>query len=810
MKNIFSAFGFACVLSFSVTALFAQQTTLECYQPDPGGRIREHNIDFEKLDLFVQFKPQQKQVIGKAEYIFHAMEPQVDSVFLDGPGIIIDNIQLDKSNTRFKTDSAGTTVFFNPPLLRNQQHTLSIEYSCYPKKGIYFVGWNESNTDNPNDPTIIRKQIWTQGQGVDNRFWIPSYDATNDKLISALHIQFDSSYTVVSNGELKQVSKNNDGTKTWYYAMPHPHAVYLIMLAVGKYDVMEFTSKNGITTRQYYYPGTKDYAENTYRYTPELMDWLDAEIGFDYPWTTYANVPVQEFLYGAMENTTATIFSDFFYQLPACNPDKQYVEINAHELTHQWFGDYVTAWSGASHWLQESFATYYAKKFAEHINGDDYYNWKRREEMLTAINADNNGDNPVGHSAAGSALVYQKGSFVLDMLRYVAGDAAFKIAITEYLQRNPYANVQTQDLEMQFMRSLGMDMHWFFDEWIYRDGYPVYAIKWDTAGTSLNVHVSQTQQQTGTIHLFDMPVHIQVHYQDGSFEDKLVRINTADTTVHFTTEKRDPAFVLFDPNTMILSRVDFPKSYTELKWQAFNAPNMMDRYDAIAAMDLTDIETKRDDLIKLYNKEKFHAIKSEIIDQLAQDDTKASLAVLRAAVYDTDPLVRRAVLIHLDTLPKKLKDDIPVLLKDDNYTNIELALRRLAEWDSVHVETYLKATNGNYGATNNVRIAWLEIMNKTHANAQITPLVAFCGPQYEFRTRVAAFNAISNLNYCDATTVAYLYDALINSNHRLSNPARNTLNNLKKTPVYAEMIRSYYSGRSWSEWEQRRIGTVKD
>ncbi len=794
-----------------VTFSYSQTNEINCYQADKDAAIREHNVDFIRLDLNVQFTPEEGKLSGTAQYLFQPIQPKVDSVFLDGPGIVIQQIQLDKINTRFKTDSAGTTVFFNPPLMRNTQHQLTVVYDAQPKKGIYFVGWNSTVTDSESDPTVIRKQIWTQGQGVDNRFWIPSYDGLNDKLITALHITFNNAYTVISNGELKNVTANNDGTKTWNYEMQHPHALYLTMIAIGKYDYLDYTSKNGIVSRQYYYPGTKKLAEETYRYSAEMMDFLVEETGTPYPWTTYSNVPVQEFLYGAMENTTATIYSDFFYQDARTFPDKNYVDINAHELTHQWFGDYVTAWSGASHWLQESFATYYSKKFRQRISGDDYYNWKRREEMNTAFDADSKNELPVGHSGAGSPRVYQKGSIVLDMLRYVVGDEAFKIAIHDYLARYPYQNVESNDFEMQFMRSLGINVEWFFDEWIYRAGFPIFDVSYNKSTNSTIITVKQIQKTTQTVHLFKMPVHIQVHYLDGSFEDKLVWISEANTNITFENpDKKEVAFVLFDPNSMIYAKVDFIKDYTELKYQAFNAPNMLDRYDAIVLMREIPIDKKRNDLIAIYNKEQFYGIKTEIIAQLSNDDNKASIAILKTALQDKDALVRRAVISNLQTLPKALEKDIPAMFADSNYTNVEIALVKLSKLNPEKTKKYLELTANQIGSTNNIRIAWLELANRENKNQQINALVAFAGSGYEFRTRNAAFNALVSLNYCDEAVVANLFNALISGNHRLSNPARNALTKLKETPAYADMIRKYYSNHYWTEWEQKRIGTVKD
>ena len=800
-------FTIVTVCTFTV---FSQTPGFNCYLPDAAASIRDHNTDFISLDLELNFIPEEGKVSGIAQYIFVPIQQKVDSVFLDGPGILIQSVTLDKTKTKFRMDSAGITVFFNPPLTRNTNHAMEIRYDAYPKRGIYFNGWNNKNTDSETDPNIIRKQIWTQGQGTDNRFWIPSYDGVNDKLISSLKINFASGYTIISNGEPGAVIQNANGTITQTYKMPHPHNVYLIMLAIGKYDHLDQKSKNGITTRQYYYPGTKNIAEFTYQYSAEMMDWMETETGLKYPWTTYANVPVQEFLYGAMENTTATIFSDYFYQDERTFPDKNYVDINAHELTHQWFGDYVSAWSGAHQWLQESFATYYAKKFREHISGEDAYQWNRRNEMNSGLNADSKNNYPVAHTQAGSPRVYQKGSIVIDMLRNVVGDEQFKIVIKEFLEKYPYANVESHDFEMQFMRSLGINLDWFFDQWIYRDGFPEYTVNYAVEKENLNVRVMQTQKQTETVHLFKMPVHIQVHFKDGSFEDKLVWIEQAETTINFKLpEAQEIAFVLFDPNSSIYGKVKFEKQFEELKFQAFNAPNMIDRYDAIVMMQETELDKKRETLIKLYNKENFHAIRAEIIAQLSNDDDKGSLAVLKLGLNDSNVLVRRAVLSNLKSIPGKLKKDIVERLQDYNYTNCELALYKLCTLDPDKKADYLAQTKDLMGSNKNIRITWLELSYSPDADPKITTELAhYSSADYEFRTRNAAINSLLNIQFCDSQVVANLFDAALSTNNRLASPARNALKKFRENPEYAKFINAYYDDNYWDEWQKGRLKPI--
>ena len=142
--------------------------------------------------------------------------------------------------------------------------------------------------------------------------------------------------------------------------------------------------------------------------------------------------------------------------------------------------------------------------------------------------------------------------------------------------------------------------------------------------------------------------------------------------------------------------------------------------------------------------------------------------------------------------------------------NIELALRKLCDYYPKQTSEYLQKTAGQFGATNNIRVAWLELQNKDNNNGTMSELIKFTSPQYEFRTRVAAFNAISNRNYCDPELVANLFNALVSTNHRLSSPARNLLMAYKSNPEYATMIKAYYNSRLWTEWEDTRIGKVKE
>ncbi len=424
MKNTLSVI----ILLLTFFSLTAQNDEFNCLIIDHKGEIREHNVDFEKLVLNIKFDIKESVVMGLAEYEFKPIRAEINHLFLDAPGINIVYARLNGKEIQYKEVAGGISLEFPNALTWDNSYSLKIKYLAQPKKGLYFLGWNDKSQR-------ARKQIWTQGQGIDNRHWIPSYDGVNDKLLTETKITFETGYEVISNGNLISKTFNDNNTTTWHYAMAKRHALYLMMIAIGEYDYRDYMSNSGIVSRQYYYKDRVDAEKTTYRYSNKMMNWFESELNVPYQWEIYRNVPVQNFMYGAMENTSSTIFTDYYLQNEREALERSYVGTNAHELAHQWFGDYITEWSGSSHWLHESFATHYSKQFLRTVNGEDDYKWACRGEQNASLRAAKKNDLPVAHTSSGSARHYPKGSFVLDMLRYVVGEEEYKKTVTDYLNR---------------------------------------------------------------------------------------------------------------------------------------------------------------------------------------------------------------------------------------------------------------------------------------------------------------------------------------------------------------------------------------
>ncbi len=789
------------VLIIFTTISFVAQNKNKAYVYDAGASPRDHNLDFEHMRLYVEFVPEKGLVKGKITHFFTPIRAKVDTFFLDGPGIDVKEAKLNGQTIPFKINNAGITFYPAKTLVWGEKDSLAITYEAYPRKGIYFIGWNDSSN-------ISRKQIWTQGQGVDNRNWFPCYDTPNDKLITEVYVKFNKDYKVLSNGVKVEEKEQKDGTKIWHYKMSHPHSSYLVMLGIGKYEIKETKSKSGVPLRQWYYPEWKDRVEYTYKYNEKIFDFLESEIGVPYGWESYSQIPVQDFMFGAMENTSATLFGDFFEVDSRSFNDRNYVSVNAHELAHQWFGDYVSARSSNSHWLQESFATHYNITAERECFGQDHFDWARRTAQTAAINTADK--RSISHSETPTSNIYQKGSQVLEMLKYITGREGYNKSVKRYLLDHKYANVDSDDLLEAFQDELGMPLDWFWDEWVYKGGEPSYNVVSEDLTKDrkrfTQFVVTQVHATSDVIGLFKMPIVFEVHYKDGMTENKTEWIEKETQIVRIPNNgNKEIDYVLFDPNSEIMKTVSFSKPFDMLKAQSLKAPKMIDRYDAVFAMRVIPFDQKRKALIEAFQKNEYHAIRSEIVMQLLDDTNPESVQLIKQALHDKDVQVRKAVIMNVKGIDPSLLSDYETLLLDSSYITIATALEKLSFQFPQNTQKYLDKTKGIEGTNGrNVIIKWLEISileSKTDKEF-IDKLIAYTSNSYEFITRSNAMTTFRKLNYFDEAILGNCLQACLSNNGRLSGPATETVKYFSAQPKYRKIIVEAITTKQWKAWEK--------
>ncbi|GAA4272304.1 M1 family metallopeptidase [Aquimarina gracilis] len=441
-------------------------------------------VDFLKGTIDIEINAKNKEVWGVVNYTFMALK-DIESVFVDAQKMEIKSVQLDGKKIDFRYDDEKLVI--SKSFKANTEHSIDIQYKANPKKALYFV------KDYQED-----YQIWTQGQGKYTSNWLPSFDDMNEKVEFDLAISYTKGYEVIANGKLQKTESVNDSIQLWKYDMQKPMSSYLLAIAIGKYDKVVETSESGIPLEMYYYPADKDKFESTYRHSKRMFDFLEKEIGFPFPWQNYKQIPVKDFLYAGMENTSATIFSDAFVVDEIAFTDRNYVNVNAHELAHQWFGDLITATEGTHHWLQEGFATYYALLVEKEIFGDDYFHYKLYEnaEQLTALSKTANATSLLDPKAS-SLTFYQRGAWALHALRSIIGETSFKIAIHNYLEKYKYRNVTTSDFIKVVEEVSGMDLTEFKKLWLENVTFPSQeALNILTKSGFIKSYLSLAQERT--------------------------------------------------------------------------------------------------------------------------------------------------------------------------------------------------------------------------------------------------------------------------------------------------------------------------
>ncbi|MBC9795649.1 M1 family metallopeptidase [Sinomicrobium weinanense] len=416
--------------------------------------------DFTRAEADISIDPYKKEVSGKVAYFFDVLRP-ADSLYIDARNMKFDRVMLNGKKTGFYND--GTKLWITGHFKPSEQNKLTFTYRAAPEKAMYFPGWETEGA---------KKQVWTQGQGRYTSNWLPSFDDVNEKVEFDLTVHFDKNFKVLVNGKLNNIIEN-DSLNVWSYDMQHPMSSYLLALAIGEYDMIRDFSESGVPVDMYYYPEDKARSEPTYRYTKKIFDVLEKEIGMPFPWQVYKQAPVRDFLHAGMENTTLTLFSDHFMVDSIGYNDMNYLNVNAHELAHQWFGNMVTARSGEHHWLQEGFATYYALLAEKAVFGEDHYYWKLYRSAQTLIEWSKDGEGEaVLNPKAGSLTFYEKGAFVLYILRDKIGDSAFRKGVRQYLEKYKFGNAVTSELMKEMEFASGKDLSAFTDRWLRDTVFP--------------------------------------------------------------------------------------------------------------------------------------------------------------------------------------------------------------------------------------------------------------------------------------------------------------------------------------------------
>jgi aminopeptidase N len=535
-------------------------------------RSRTYHLQHVQLNLTLDER--QKTVSGTSTLTLHPLSAGLETVDIDSSELQIRSVrQPEGAELAFDQANDHLRIRLRSPAGPNDPVTLVIAFDGKPRKGLYFIGPDEAYPDKP-------VQIWSQGEAEDSHFWFPVYDYPNDKATSEGYFTVNADYMVISNGRLVGVEEHPAShTKTYHWKQDVPHSTYLTSVVSGKFE--KYTERAGQLPVEYYVPPGTGQAKalRSFHETPGAILFFSEKIGVPYPYAKYSQVAVHDFVFGGMENISATTLTDRTLHDQSSEPQADSLDLVTHELAHQWFGDLLTCADWADVWLNEGFATFWADLYREHRYGEQEYRYSLSQEAAKYLEEDRQRyRRPMVTSYYTDPMdlfdrsAYEKGALVLDMLRFVLGDDLFFGSITHYVKKNAAGNVTTDDFRKAVEESSGQDLGWFFDEWAAKAGYPELEVtsEWNESDRNLRLVVEQKQTLDEQTPLFRMPVEVEFTTPAGRSRHR-IEFSHARDEFDFPLDGK-PEMTRFDPDHRILGTVKFPKPVPELVHQVKNDP----------------------------------------------------------------------------------------------------------------------------------------------------------------------------------------------------------------------------------------------
>jgi aminopeptidase N len=675
----------------------------------------DRRFDLRHLRLELRFDEEQETVSGSAVLTLTPFADGFTHFELDAAEMSISRVSLIREEAKAQTVSGdGVSQTADAPSLaaatalsfetfqekigieldrayaRGEALTVEIVYACRPRKGLFFVKPDDAYPRKP-------RQIWSQGETEDAHWWFPCCDTPQQKMTTELRATVKENCFALSNGTLAEVRENPaEQTRTYHWRQEQPHPAYLMTVVVGEYTHIQ-EHLDGLPVDYYLYSDRQEEGRRLFANTPRMIEFFAARFGHPYPYPKYAQVLVEDFPIGAMENTSATTLTDRVLLDERAAIDLNYDDIVAHELAHQWWGDLVTCKHWSQIWLNESFATYAETLWRERTQGHDEARFALFQDFLVYLREDQTSHRrPIvfnRYHYSEELLdrhAYEKGACVVDMLRSLLGDDAFFRSLAHYLKKFAFGVAETNDLKVAIEEATGRNLHWFFEQWLYRAGYPELevAYEWQREQKMLRLSVKQTQQEADKdAPCFRLPVEIEIVTAEAGEVIETERraryrvvVEKAEQDFYFPCESK-PRLVVFDKGHRIFKLMRFPKSAQELIYQLTHEDDVLGRVRAARELSAFKGEETVQALRGALTGEDFWAVRMSAALSLGEIGGDGARAALIAAYRaERQARVRRGCLVALG----HFKDDAAVdclreaLDRDESYFVAVAAARALA------------------------------------------------------------------------------------------------------------------------------------
>ncbi|MCC6410240.1 MAG: DUF3458 domain-containing protein [Saprospiraceae bacterium] len=656
-----------------------------------------HDLKHTKIEI--DFDWTKKRANGRATLTLSPWFYTTDHLSLDAKNFIIKSVKLEGKNDTlaYKYDNEKLNITLDRTYKRNEEFKVVITYVARPDeresfggsaaitgdKGLYFINADGADPEKP-------RQIWTQGETESNSYWFPTVDKPNERCTQEMYITVEDKYKTLSNGLMVSSKKNANGTRTDYWKMDKPHAPYLFMMAIGEFAVVKDKWRD-IELTYYVEPKYEAYAKDIYPYTPEMLELFSTKLGYNYPWSKYAQVVVRDYVSGAMENTTAVIFGEFMQKNKRELLDDHLTneKVVAHEMFHHWFGDLVTTENWANLTMNEGFANYSEYMWLEHKYGRDAADYHEYNEQQGYIFSAADGGHPLIHfgyedkESMFDAHSYNKGGAALHMLRDLLGDEAFFASLNRYLKDNQYTDVEAHELRLAVEDVTGRDMNWFFNQWYFGAGHPnlVISYDWDNNARTASVTIEQTQTGENVAPIFQLPLQVDVYDASGAKTTQQIVVTKRNQTFTFGATSK-PALINVDASKSLLCVKDDRHTPEEWAFMFKHAPLFRDRWEALEALQQEESPLSKDVVSAALN-DKFWAIRERALEMADLSDPAQIARLAAMAENDPQPSTRATAIAKLseteDAQYAKLYEK--GLASDQPYSVVTQALTALSAVD---------------------------------------------------------------------------------------------------------------------------------
>ena len=732
----------------ALAAVLALVAALQVRADEPYARNRDYDLQHSKIAL--RFDLEQKKVLGDVTHTVSIVREGTSQIAFDSSGLTIQSVTVNKSAAKFTTTAGKLNVPLPGSPRAGEKFEIAIHYEGNPTKGLYFILPDKDYPDRP-------KQIWTQGESEDTRYYLPTYDYPNDRLTTETILTVPAAWLTVANGKLISVSDAGNSMKTWTWRESVPSSTYLITVVAGEFDELK-QSWRGVPVNYYAPKGRGDRLAVNYGHTPEMMELFSKKLGVDYPWEKYAQSMVDDFVAGGMENSSATTNNSSSLRDPRLVPEFPGNEdrLISHELAHQWFGDLVTCNDWGNVWLNEGFATFFEMVWSESHYPKEYADYERWNDAREWLGQSNLYAKPmVRHdfddSSEFDGNAYTKGGWVLYMLRHQIGEANFYRGLKHYLEVNHGKNVVTADLIKAINEANHIDVQRFFDEWVYGAGAPKFDVSYtyDDAKHQIALTVKQTQKVEGHVGLFSVPVEMEITTPSGS---KLHTVSVSKESETFSLPAgAAPLMVIFDKGGHVLKFTEFHKEKKEWLYQLKNASEVTDRADAVVALS----KIKNDEEVvaalgNVLNTDKAWGVRDQAADALGKiGGPSAAKQLLEALNSNEQPFVRNYIAAALGNIkddPKVVASLETIAREDHSYRARANALQSLGRLKTANALPTLTATVGADSPDGFVRNAALRSFGYLGDDKGVPLLREWSAPGKPIDSRMAAIASLARLD----------------------------------------------------------------